>query len=173
MDKNKIYRSYIGLGFYDCKTHGVILRNVLENPEWYTPYTPYQSEISQGRLQSLLNFQTMVCDMTGMNFANASLLDESTACAEAMAFCVKHSKLKKNNNFFISNDLFPQNISVMKTRAESLDINIIVGDPFTYDFASNPVAGVIFQYPNINGEIKYHKELVESLKEKDILTVKK
>lgn len=113
----------------------------------------------------------MICDLTGMNFSNASLLDEATACAEAMGFCIKVSKLKKNNNFFISNDVFPQNLAVMETRAESLGINIIVGDPFTYDFAKNPVCGVLFQYPAINGEIKVYKELVESLKEKNILSV--
>eukprot|EP00339_Tiarina_fusa_P000194 CAMPEP_0117001254 /NCGR_PEP_ID=MMETSP0472-20121206/3312_1 /TAXON_ID=693140 ORGANISM="Tiarina fusus, Strain LIS" /NCGR_SAMPLE_ID=MMETSP0472 /ASSEMBLY_ACC=CAM_ASM_000603 /LENGTH=896 /DNA_ID=CAMNT_0004701195 /DNA_START=379 /DNA_END=3069 /DNA_ORIENTATION=- len=171
MDKNQLFRTYIGMGYYNCKVPGVILRNVLENPEWYTPYTPYQAEISQGRLESLLNFQTMICDLTGMQFANASLLDESTACAEAMTFCMRNSSNAKTNRFFLSDNCFPQNIAVVQNRAEPLGIEIIVDNPFTFDFDANPVAGVLFQYPAIDGEIQNYSKIVNKLKNKNIMTV--
>jgi len=170
MDQNKLFRSYIGMGYYNTKMPNVILRNVLENPMWYTPYTPYQAEISQGRLESLLNFQTMVCDLTGMNFANASLLDESTACAEAMTFCIKHAK-NKSMKFFLADDCFPQNIEVCRTRATPQDIEIVTGNPFEYDFEANPVAGVLLQYPSLTGEICDYRDLCTSLREKNIFTV--
>lgn len=114
--KNKTYKSFIGMGYYDCHTPTVILRNVLENPAWYTSYTPYQAEISQGRLEAVLNFQTMVADLTGMELANSSMLDEGTAAAEAMALCQRTSK-SKANTFFVSADCHPQTIEVIRTRA--------------------------------------------------------
>src|SRR3990167_5862059 len=128
---NRVYKSYIGLGYYDCVTPGVIQRNVLENPGWYTQYTPYQAEISQGRLEALLNFQTMVVDLTGMDIANASLLDEGTAAAEAMTMLHRvagKKKVKNNaNTFFVSDRCFPQTIDVVKTRALPLGIQVVVG----------------------------------------------
>ena len=159
------------MGYYNTKLPGVILRNVLENPLWYTPYTPYQAEISQGRLESLLNFQTMVSDLTGMPYSNASLLDEATACAEAMIFCVKGSKLKNNSKFFVSNNCHPQNIAVVKTRAEPLGVEVIVGNPFSYDFKANPVTGVLFQYPDTEGQIQDYRSLTSSLKKSNIFSV--
>lgn len=126
--KNKIYKSYQGLGYYPTLTPNVILRNVFENPNWYTPYTPYQAEISQGRLESLLNFQTMVCELTGLPVSNASLLDESTAAAEAM-FMIYNIYGGRRNTVFVSDKVFPQTLALIKTRAEPLGINVVVGDP--------------------------------------------
>ena len=126
--KNKVLTSLIGQGYHGTVTPPAIQRNILENPAWYTAYTPYQPEISQGRLEALLNFQTMIIDLTGLEIANASLLDESTACAEAMTMAQRISKSKKLS-FFIDENCHPQNIEVMKTRAAPLDINIVVGDP--------------------------------------------
>ena len=126
--KNDSFDSYIGQGYYNTITPGVILRNVFENPGWYTSYTPYQSEISQGRLEALINFQTMVCDLTAMEIANASLLDEATAAAEAMSLSRRISK-SKSNTFFVDEQCFPQTINVLKTRAKPLGINIKIGSP--------------------------------------------
>eukprot|EP00954_Amorphochlora_amoebiformis_P015975 1254949-Amorphochlora_amoeboformis.AAC.1 len=125
MDKNKIFKSFIGAGYYDTLTPSVILRNLLENPAWYTPYTPYQAEISQGRLEMLLNFQTMVGDLTGTGFANASLLDEATAAAEAMTMCINLSK-KNQKKFYIADDVHPHTIEVVLSRAEHYDIKMEV-----------------------------------------------
>ena len=143
--KNRVMRSMIGMGYYDCYTPGVILRNVLENPGWYTAYTPYQPEISQGRLEALLNYQTMVMDLTGMGLANASLLDEGTAAAEAMTLCRRVGK-SKSNTFFVSADCHPQTIEILQTRAEPLGIELIVGDPFSKLAEAEPF-GVLLQYP--------------------------
>ncbi|MBN2175426.1 MAG: aminomethyl-transferring glycine dehydrogenase, partial [Bacteroidales bacterium] len=154
--KNKIFRSYIGMGYYNTITPGVIQRNVLENPGWYTSYTPYQAEISQGRLEALLNFQTMVADLTGLPIANASLLDEGTAAAEAMIMFFNsrsREQVKRNaNRFFISENLFPQTIEILKTRSEPLGINLIIGDHTIFNF-NEEIFGAIIQYPDQFGEI--------------------
>ncbi len=153
--KNKIYRSYLGMGYSDCITPPVILRNVMENPGWYTQYTPYQAEIAQGRLEALLNFQTMVSDLTGMEIANASMLDEGTSAAEAMTLCyaVKSRGRQLDQAFFVSDECFPQTIEVVKTRAKSIGIELIIGDFRTFDFSSNPVFGVLVQYPANDGSV--------------------
>ena len=148
---NRVMKSCIGQGYYDCHTPTVILRNLLENPSWYTAYTPYQPEISQGRLEVLLNFQTMVSDLTGMDIANASLLDEATAAAEAMTFCRRLAK-NKANRFFVSGDCHPQTLDVVRTRAEPLGIEVIVGDERT-DLAAVDCFGVLLQYPGTSGEV--------------------
>ena len=154
--KNKIFKSYIGLGYHPPILPAVIQRNILENPGWYTAYTPYQAEIAQGRLEALLNFQTMVTDLTGMEIANASLLDESTAAAEAMAllFSVRERAQKKENvvKFFVSEEILPQTLSVLTTRAIPLGIELVVGDHKTFDF-SNEFFGAILQYPGKHGQI--------------------
>jgi glycine dehydrogenase len=148
--QNQVCRSYIGMGYYDCITPAVIQRNVLENPGWYTQYTPYQAEISQGRLEALLNFQTMVADLTALDVANASLLDEATACAEAMTMC--HRLKDERNVFFVSETCHPQNIAVVRTRARALGIEIVVGNPGQYSF-TDKVFGALVQYPDTFGAI--------------------
>ena len=148
--ENKVFRSFIGQGYYDTITPPVIQRNVLENPGWYTQYTPYQAEISQGRLESLLNFQTMVTDLTALDIANASLLDESTACAEAMTLS---ARLRDGRNvFFISENCHPQNIEVIQTRAQALGIELVIGNHETFSF-SEKVFGALVQYPDTFGAI--------------------
>jgi glycine dehydrogenase len=148
--ENKVFRSFIGQGYYDTITPPVIQRNVLENPGWYTQYTPYQAEISQGRLESLLNFQTMVTDLTALDIANASLLDESTACAEAMTLS---ARLRDGRNvFFISENCHPQNIEVIQTRAQALGIELVIGNHETFVF-SEKVFGALVQYPDTFGTI--------------------
>ena len=160
--KNKVYKSYIGLGYYNTIVPPVVLRNILENPQWYTQYTPYQPEIAQGRLESLLNYQTMVTDLTGMDIANASLLDEGTAAAEAMIMCYSAAK-KGRNTFFVDKDVHPQTIACIKTRAEGFDIQVIVGDLVHYDFEANPnqLCGVLIQYPTTDGRIIDYKPYVD------------
>lgn len=164
--KNKIFKSFIGLGFYNTILPGVILRNILENPGWYTSYTPYQAEISQGRLEALLNFQTMVSDLTGLPIANASLLDESTAAAEAMImFFNSRSREQQKNNarkFFASHAMFPQTIDLLKTRAEPLGIELVVDCINNAEIDSN-YFGVMFQYPNQYGNVKDYKEFVDKM----------
>ena len=150
--KNKINRSLIGMGFYDTITPPVILRNILENPGWYTQYTPYQAEIAQGRLEALLNFQTMVADLTGLPLANASLLDESTAAAEAMAMCRSMSEGKRNA-FLVAQDCHPQTIAVVQARARALGIECIVGDVERADFSKGNLCGVLIQYPTSDGRV--------------------
>jgi glycine dehydrogenase len=160
---NKAYRSYLGLGYYDTITPGVILRNVFENPGWYTAYTPYQAEIAQGRLEALLNYQTMIIDLTGMEIANASLLDEATAAAEAMhmffASRSKDKQVKNSNKFFVAKDTYPQTIDVLVTRAEPLGIELVIGDADLITPDEN-YFGAVIQYPSINGEIKNYKEWI-------------
>ncbi len=152
--KNKVFRSHIGMGYYDTATPGVIQRNILENPAWYTAYTPYQAEISQGRLEALLNFQTVVTDLTGLQMANASMLDEGTAAAEAMmlAHRVKLGESHDASVFFVSAKCHPQTIDIVKTRAKPLNVSVVVGDHRAYDFAGK-VFGVLVQYPDTTGSI--------------------
>jgi glycine dehydrogenase len=152
--KNKVYRSFIGMGYYDTATPGVIQRNILENPGWYTAYTPYQAEISQGRLEALLNFQTLVTDLTGLQIANASMLDEGTAAAEAMmlAHRVKLGESHDASVFFVSDRCHPQTIDIVRTRAKPLNVEVVTGDHRTYDFTGK-VFGVLVQYPDTTGSI--------------------
>ncbi|QNH05402.1 aminomethyl-transferring glycine dehydrogenase [Pseudomonas sp. B11D7D] len=158
--KNLQFKNFIGQGYYGTHTPSPILRNLLENPAWYTAYTPYQPEISQGRLESLLNFQTLVSDLTGMQIANASLLDEATAAAEAMTFCKRLSKNKAANTFFVSLHCHPQTLDVLRTRAEPLGIDIEVGDEAAITDAS-AYFGALLQYPASNGDIFDYRALVE------------
>ena len=167
--KNKQFRSYIGLGYYNTITPGVIMRNILENPGWYTSYTPYQAEISQGRLEALLNFQTVISDLTAMPLANASLLDEGTAAAEAMLM-FWHSRSRAQvkagvKKFFVANDLFPQSIEVIKTRAHFQGIEVIVDDINNFA-AGDDFFGVIIQCPNQFGEIVDNRAKVAEWKAK-------
>ena len=159
-DKNKVLRSLLGQGYHGTVTPPVIQRNILENPAWYTAYTPYQPEISQGRLEALLNFQTMVSDLTGLEIANASLLDEATACAEAMVMGQRVAK-SKAKGFFVDENCHPQNIAVMKTRAAPLGIDIIVGSPEDLDPAT--VFGAIFQYPGTYGCVRDFTDQITAL----------
>jgi glycine dehydrogenase len=149
--KNSINKSFIGQGYYNCFTPHVILRNILENPGWYTAYTPYQPEISQGRLEAILNFQTMVADLTGMDLANASMLDEGTAAAEAMALCLRMSR-SKSKAFFVSEECLPQTVEVIKTRARPIGVEVVVGD-HRNDLENLECFGVLLQYPAADGEI--------------------
>jgi glycine dehydrogenase len=156
--KNRVFRSFLGMGYHDCVTPAVILRNVLENPGWYTPYTPYQAEIAQGRLEALLNFQTMVADLTGLPIANASLLDEATAAAEAMALCRAVAK-QGRDGFFVAADCHPQTIAVVRTRAEPLGIKVHVGALRDVDFTAQTLFGVLVQYPSTDGVIRDYEPL--------------
>ncbi|MFT6480789.1 MAG: glycine dehydrogenase, partial [Spirosomataceae bacterium] len=172
-EKNKVFKSYIGTGYYENFTPLVILRNILENPAWYTAYTPYQAEIAQGRLEMLLNFQTMVADLTGMELANASLLDEGTAAAEAMTMFDGNKKKdkKESNTFFISELCHPQTIDVVIGRAKPLGINIVVGNHETYDLTGEDVFGALLQYPATNGEVYDYTDLIESANELNVKIV--
>ncbi|OQV14271.1 Glycine dehydrogenase (decarboxylating), mitochondrial [Hypsibius exemplaris] len=147
---NEVHRSYIGLGYYGTRTVAPIMRNILENPGWYTQYTPYQPEIAQGRLESLLNFQTMVSSLTGLDVANASLLDESTAAAEAMGLAFR---LNKRRKFFVDAKVHPQTIAVVQSRSEPLGIQVVVGDFLAADFSQKDYCGLLFQYPDTEGRI--------------------
>ncbi|NIZ10456.1 aminomethyl-transferring glycine dehydrogenase [Pseudooceanicola sp. HF7] len=158
--KNKVLTSLIGQGYHDTITPPAIKRNILENPAWYTAYTPYQPEISQGRLEALLNYQTMICDLTGLDIANASLLDESTAAAEAMTMAQRVAK-SKAGAFFVDVNCHPQNIDVIRTRAEPLGIEIILGEPA--ELEAEKVFGAIFQYPGTHGELTDFTEQMEAL----------
>lgn len=164
---NGTHKSFIGLGYYNTYTPPVVQRNILENPAWYTAYTPYQAEISQGRMEAMLNFQTMVSELTGMELANASLLDEATACAEAMTLCQRMSK-SRSLKFFVDQDCHPQNIAVVQTRASTLDIEVVVGDPLK-DLDGLEVFAVLVQYPGSSGEIRDYSALAESLHESKAL----
>jgi glycine dehydrogenase len=159
-DKNQVFKTYIGQGYYGTHTPGVILRNVLENPAWYTAYTPYQPEISQGRLEALLNYQQMVNDLTGLAISNASMLDEATAAAEAMTLVHRVGK-PKSNVFFVADDVLPQTIEVVRTRAEPLEIEVKVGP--AADAATANAFGVLLQYPGVNGDVRDYRALAESV----------
>src|ERR1044071_2802265 len=156
--QNQVFRSYIGMGYHDCITPAVIQRNVLENPGWYTQYTPYQAEISQGRLAALLNFQTMVADLTALDTANASLLDEATAAAEAMH--MSHGLKDGRNVFFVSANCHPQTIEVIQTRAKALGVEIVVGEHEGFAF-DEKVFGALVQYPDTFGAIHDYSGFVE------------
>ncbi|MDW7549699.1 aminomethyl-transferring glycine dehydrogenase [Pseudoalteromonas peptidolytica] len=162
--KNKVFKSYIGQGYHPTHVPNVILRNVLENPGWYTAYTPYQPEIAQGRLESLLNFQTLTMDITGLDLASASLLDESTAAAEAMALAKRVSKAKKANTFFIADDVHVQTIDVVSTRAEQFGFEIVVGP--ASDAANHDIFGALFQYPTTSGEVVDVTDLIAQVQDK-------
>lgn len=168
--KNKIFKSYIGTGYYDTVVPNVILRNILENPAWYTAYTPYQAEIAQGRLEMLLNFQTMVIDLTGMEIANASLLDEGTAAAEAMAMLhnIRPAAKKNANTFFVSELCHPQTIDVVLGRAKPLGIRVVVGNHETFDLTQEDIYGVLLQYPATNGEVYDYTDLITSAHELNV-----
>lgn len=161
--KNKIYRSFIGCGYFDTVVPPVIQRNILENPGWYTQYTPYQAEIAQGRLEALLNYQTMISDLTGLPVSNASLLDEGTAAAEAMALFYGAKSTNAAGIFFISKECHPQTIAVVKTRAEPLGIEIVVGDHRNISFDHAPF-GILLQYPDTNGNIEDFGSLIQKAK---------
>ncbi|WP_055434975.1 aminomethyl-transferring glycine dehydrogenase [Lacinutrix algicola] len=168
---NSIYKTYIGLGYHPTILPAVIQRNILENPGWYTAYTPYQAEIAQGRLEALLNFQTMVTDLTGMELANASLLDESTAAAEAMSllFAVRERAQKKAgvNKFFVSETILPQTLSLLQTRSTPIDVELVIGNENEFDFSSD-FFGAILQYPGKNGQVSDIKTFIEKAKAADI-----
>ena len=173
-DENKLFETYIGLGYHPTVTPAVIQRNILENPGWYTAYTPYQAEISQGRLEALFNFQTMVCDLTGMELSNASLLDESTAAAEAMSmiFAIRSRDQKKNNSskLFVSDQVLPQTLAVLKTRATPLEIELVVGSEKDFDYDES-FFGALFQYPGKFGEIIDLQSAVDKAKILGIKTI--
>ena len=164
---NKVFRSFIGQGYYGTITPNVIQRNILENPAWYTAYTPYQPEISQGRLEALINFQTMITDLTGMEMSNASMLDEGTAAAEAMALCQRMSK-SKSMRFFVDEDCFPQTIEIIKTRAEPVGIEVQIGNP---DEFSGEAFGILLHYPGASGEVRNHRDIIAKVQDQRGLVV--
>ena len=165
--QNEAFRSFIGMGYYNTITPPAILRNVFENPSWYTQYTPYQAEIAQGRLEALLNYQTMLIDLTGLEIANASLLDEGTAAAEAMMMFNRTSRKKDRNTFFVAQNCHPQTIAVVQSRAEPLGIQVVVGDPFSYDF-EDPGFGALLQYPATDGVIEDYEAFCTRAHEADM-----
>jgi len=169
--QNKVYRSFIGMGYYNTQMPPVIQRNILENPGWYTAYTPYQAEIAQGRLEALMNFQTMVADLTGMDLSNASLLDEGTAAAEAMYMlsAVQKGPKKKARTFFVSENIFPQTLDILKTRAGSHDINLLIGSIDEVDFKNEDLYGVYIQNPDNNGEVKDYTDFITKAHDNSIL----
>lgn len=171
--KNQVFKSYIGMGYYNTIVPGVILRNVLENPGWYTAYTPYQAEIAQGRLEALVNFQTMVMDLTGMEIANASLLDEGTAAAEAMSMFagLRKRDKKKANTFFVDKNTFPQTLDLLKTRATPVGINLVIGDINAVDLTDPDLYGVLYQYPAGDGSVRDFKAFNESAAENQVFVV--
>jgi glycine dehydrogenase len=171
--RNKVYKSFIGTGYYNTITPGVILRNVLENPGWYTAYTPYQAEIAQGRLEALINYQTMVIDLTGMQIANASLLDEATAAAEAMHLMLASRKGAKKNasKFFVDRNTFPQTIDVLRSRSTPVGVHLVVGDLNNIDLTDPELFAVYLQNPDNNGAIKDYTSLIEDAHAKEVFVV--
>jgi len=168
--KNKVYRSYIGMGYYGTIMPSVVKRNILENPGWYTQYTPYQAEISQGRLEALMNFQTMISELTGLPIANASLLDEATACAEAMTmlYSIAHNNNSKANVFLVDKKVFPHTLDVLKTRSAPLGIELVISDDLLKEMHTN-VFGILVQYPDSDGVVRDYIELFKVAKDKNIL----
>ncbi len=162
MAANQVRRSFLGQGYYDCLTPAVIQRNILENPGWYTAYTPYQAEISQGRLEACLNFQTLVCDLTGLDVANASLLDEATAAAEAMSMCAAFNL--KAHRFFVARNCHPQTLAVLQTRGQPLGIELVMGSPAEAKLDES-FFGVLIQVPDTEGRIEDYEALVQSAHE--------
>jgi glycine dehydrogenase len=163
-DRNTMFRSFLGMGYYDCPTPPVIQRNILENPGWYTQYTPYQPEIAQGRLEALLNYQTMVADLTGLPLANASMLDEGTAAAEAMTMChriVNRETDDEKNGFFVADNCHPQTIAILKTRAEPLGITLHIESAEKADAVAQDLFGVLLQYPATDGSVHDYRRLIE------------
>ncbi|MBZ0112645.1 MAG: aminomethyl-transferring glycine dehydrogenase [Thermoanaerobaculia bacterium] len=168
-EKNKVFRSFIGMGYHGCVSPPVIQRNILENPGWYTQYTPYQSEISQGRMEALINFQTLIVDLTGLPLSNSSLLDEATAAAEAMAMC--HAVLrKKRNRFYAASDCHPQTLAVLETRAEPLGIELVVGAAEDFE-PGEDYCGLLLQYPTTDGRIEDYRDLIARTSETGALVV--
>ncbi|HMF72751.1 MAG TPA: hypothetical protein VK616_14840, partial [Flavitalea sp.] len=170
--KNKVFKTYIGQGYYGTITPSVILRNIFENPGWYTQYTPYQAEISQGRLESLLNFQTMVGDLTGLPLANASLLDEGTAAAEAMSMIFHHVNKTEHithPSFFVDNNIFPQTKDILVTRAAPIGIELVFGDFHSID--NTNYCGAILQYPNNDGAVEDYRMFIDKIHERGGLVV--
>jgi glycine dehydrogenase len=161
-DQNEVWRSYIGMGYHDCIVPPVILRNILENPGWYTAYTPYQAEIAQGRLEALLNFQTMICELTRMDVANASLLDEGTAAAEAMSLCLAAAGHARRR-FFVSEDCHPQTIAVVETRASGLGVELVIGRPEGAALADGTFCGALVQYPCTSGRVRDYRAFAEAV----------
>ncbi len=159
--ENRVWRSYLGMGYADCVTPPVIQRNILENPGWYTQYTPYQAEIAQGRLEALLNFQTLVADLTGLPMANASLLDEATAAAEALSMCLAVNPRVKDARWLVDPDTHPQTLAVVRARADALDVEVEVAPVEGYDFEARPVAGVLVSYPTSSGAVPRWRPLAE------------
>ena len=169
--KNIVYRSFIGQGYYGTVTPKVILRNVFENPGWYTSYTPYQAEISQGRLEALINFQTMVGDLTGFEIANASLLDEATAAAESMTLAHRVGK-SKSQKFFIDQNCFPQTISVVTSRAKPIEIEVVIGDPQKFiELKEETYFGALLQYPGNDGAVIDFSRVIEGIHNQNGLAV--
>ncbi|MCC7298842.1 MAG: glycine dehydrogenase (aminomethyl-transferring), partial [Bacteroidia bacterium] len=167
--KNKIAKNFIGMGYYGTHTPGVILRNIMENPGWYTQYTPYQAEIAQGRLEALLNFQTMIIDLTGMEIANASLLDEATAAAESIHMFHGLAPKEQGMRFFVDNEIFPQTKDVLITRAEPIGVELVFGDYKTFQ-PDTTYFGAIVQYPNEKGSIEDYRDFVSQCKAHNVKT---
>jgi glycine dehydrogenase len=168
--QNALFRSYIGTGYFDTITPAVIQRNILENPGWYTQYTPYQAEIAQGRLEALMNFQTLIADMTGLPFANSSLLDEGTAAAEAVTMC-HHISRQKKSRFFVDRDVHPQTLAVLRTRAEPVGIEIVVGEARQLAFDDPELFGVLVSYPGSSGSVDDHRDLTARAHAADVRVV--
>ncbi|XP_042864469.1 glycine dehydrogenase (decarboxylating), mitochondrial-like [Penaeus japonicus] len=167
-EKNEIWRSYIGMGYHNCRVPHAILRNIFENPGWTTQYTPYQPEVAQGRLESLLNYQTMVTDLTGLPVANASLLDEGTAAAEAVGLAYRQNKRRK---VYLSDKLHPQTLAVVRTRAIPLGLEVLIGDVFDIDFTNRDVSAVLFQYPDTEGTVNDFTQVIENAQSNGTMVV--
>src|SRR5271168_3477058 len=167
--QNQVFTSLIGQGYSGTVLPAVIQRNILENPAWYTAYTPYQPEISQGRLEALFNFQTMICDLTGLDVANASLLDEGTAAAEAMALAERMSSAK-TRSFFVDSEVHPQTLAVLRTRAEPLGFSLVVGDPLA-DLAQAEVFGGLLQYPGTSGVVRDLRPAIAALRARGAVAI--